>query len=60
MMGEHNSDQAMALRARLEQAEREREAWRGKDSEHYQMACALVDSLKKQLEELAGERRPAN
>lgn len=37
------------LRSNLYRAERERDAWKGKPSEHYKMACILVEGLKKQI-----------
>lgn len=50
MMGESRSDKISALRARIEHAERERDAWRGNGSRHnHEMACVLVDALKKEL-----------
>lgn len=45
-MSEHNINK---LYEQLARAEAERDAWRGKSSEHYKMAGLLVESLRKQL-----------
>lgn len=37
------------LRGKLYRATREREAWKGKPTEHHKMACLLVESLEKQI-----------
>lgn len=52
--GESKNAEIQAVRDRLSNAEKERDVWRGKNSEHYQMACALVDSLKEELQTLDG------
>jgi len=40
------------LKAQIARAESERDAWRGKPSEHFTMASLLVDSLKRKLANL--------
>ena len=46
------NEQIQELEARINRAEGERDAWKGKPSEHYTMASIMVESLKKQLAEL--------
>jgi hypothetical protein len=49
-------DQIQELEDKIFRAERERDAWKGKPSEHYKMASILVESLKKQLSGLVQKR----
>ena len=49
-------DQIADVEAKIHLAERERDAWRGKPSEHYKMATIMVESLKKKLSELLKEK----
>lgn len=44
------------LERRLSLARVERDAWKGKPGEHYQMAEALVRGLERQIEELANAK----
>ena len=39
----------LELKGKICHAELERDLWKSKPSEHYKMACLLVESLKKQL-----------
>lgn len=49
-------DQVKELEGKIHRAELERDAWKGKQSEHYKMASLLVESLKSQLASLRNEK----
>lgn len=38
------------LEEKLRQAERERDAWKGKSKHHYEMASIMVEAIKKDIE----------
>jgi hypothetical protein len=46
------------IERRLDNARQERDAWRGKGTEHYQLAVILVQRLEKQLQNLATGKGP--
>jgi len=55
-MTKSRDEQIQELEAKIQLAERERDAWKGKPTEHFRMASIMVDSLKKQLDELLRQR----
>ena len=45
-------EQIQELELRISHAQQERDAWKGKPSEHHKMAKIMVESLKQQLSQL--------
>jgi hypothetical protein len=48
----HHDERIFELERQLEQAKSEREAWRGKPTEHFKTACIMVESIERELERL--------
>lgn len=57
-MEESLDEQILKLEGKIYKAELERDAWRGKPSEHHKMATIMVESLRRQLSELMAKHKP--
>jgi hypothetical protein len=57
-MQDEIDEQRRKLEEKIYNAERERDAWRGKSSEHYKMGSLMVEALKRQLAELLAKPEP--